>query len=82
MWVSFACPQSIVVEIAGKRTLGMTLELKASFRKPEAERIDALKLPERVSIASSNVRQAANDGSLAYTVLSDLASRNCGAVRP
>ncbi|HEV7718722.1 MAG TPA: hypothetical protein VGO70_07080 [Arsenicitalea sp.] len=30
----------------------MILELKASFREPEAERIDDLQLPELASIAS------------------------------
>jgi aspartate/methionine/tyrosine aminotransferase len=36
----------------------MSLELVPSFREPEAERIEALKLPERLAIAAPNVRQA------------------------
>jgi aspartate/methionine/tyrosine aminotransferase len=36
----------------------MSLELAPSFKEHEAERVSALKLPERAAIASPNVRQA------------------------
>jgi aspartate/methionine/tyrosine aminotransferase len=39
----------------------MSLELVPSFRETEADRVGALKLPERAAIASPNVRQADMD---------------------